>query len=317
MINTIVSIIIIENNYLMRSYIMDTRHMNYFLAVCEHLHFTKAADELGISQPTLSQQIRVLEGELGMPLFDRVGKQVILTEAGMLLKLHGGRMLQAERDAKNAITELFSGERGMIRLGVLPSDLDFLFVPLFIQFHQAYPAIQLQAYSTIRIQEEVLTNKVDIGIGLQSIPDNRLVQIPLGSEAYHLLVPDTSPLADRKEIGLHELEDIPLVLYPLGFIGRDIVETTCREQGVKLNPVMETTTAISILQLVRAGIGAAIQPERLLKGTSQEEGLIGIPFREHAPVRHLELVYRSDRFISKAQKQLENRLVDFFKQRES
>lgn len=291
---------------------MDTRHIHYFLAVCEHLHFTKAANELGISQPTLSQQIRVLEDELGTPLFDRVGKKIVLTEAGTLLRHHGEKMLQAEQDAKKSILELSLGERGTIRLGVLPSDLDFQLVPLFIRFHQIFPAIQLQAYSTLRIQEEVLANKVDIGIGLKSTPDTRLVQIPLGSEPYHLLVCSTSSLASMKAITLHELEHLPIVMYPRGFLGRELVEDICREHGFALTTVMETSTATSLLQLVRAGIGATIQPRNVLKGLPNHDDIVSIPITEHTPFRHLELVYRSDRFISHAQKQLAEWLSDFF-----
>jgi DNA-binding transcriptional LysR family regulator len=291
---------------------MDTRHIHYFLAVCEHLHFTKAADHLGISQPTLSQQIRVLEGELGMPLFDRIGKKIVLTEAGELLRLHGGRMIQAEQDAKNAILELLAGERGCIRLGVLPSDLDFQLVPLFIYFHEKYPAIQLQAFSTIRVQEEVLSNNVDIGIGLKSSPDPRLIQLPLGSEPYHLLVSRTNPFADRKQIELQELQHIPLVMYPLGYLGRDLVEEACRELGFSMSTVMETSSATSLLQLVRAGMGATVQPEHLLRGVPSQSDLVSIPIINRTPFRHLVLVYRSDRFISHAQKQLAAWLTSFF-----
>ncbi|REK77651.1 LysR family transcriptional regulator [Paenibacillus paeoniae] len=292
---------------------MDTRHIHYFMAVYEHLHFTKAAEALGISQPTLSQQIRVLEAELGMPLFDRIGKQVVATEAGKLLRLHGGRMLHAEQDAKVAIRELMSSARGTVRICVLPSDLDFQLVPLFIHFHSEYPDIQLQAFSTIHILEEVLNNRVDIGIALRSPRDKRLVQIPLRSEPYHLLVHSGSELADRTSILLHELEHIPLVLYPQGFLGRDLVEKVCREQGgFQLSTVMETSTAISLLQLVRAGVGATIQPESLLKQESMRNDIIAIPISDHPPMRHLELIYGSDRYISSAHNQLTKWLIDFF-----
>lgn len=292
---------------------MDTRHIHYFMAVYEHLHFTKAAEALGISQPTLSQQIRVLETELGMPLFDRIGKQVIATEAGKLLRYHGGRMLHAEQDAKTAIRELLTAARGTLRLGVLPSDLDFQLVPLFIQFNSEYPDVQLQAFSSIQIQEEVLSNRVDIGIGLKSPRDKRLVQIPLRSEPYHLLVHTESELASRSSIKLCELEHLPLVMYPEGFLGRDLVEKVCREQGgFRLTTVMETSTAISLLQLVRAGVGATVQPESLLKQESTRSNIVAIPISDHTPMRHLELLYGSDRYISSAHNQLAKWLIDFF-----
>lgn len=292
---------------------MDTRNITYFMAVFEHLHFTKAAELLGISQPTLSQQIRLLEAEVGMPLFDRIGKKVVATEAGRLLHQYGMKMIQAEMDAKSAIQELVSEKRGTVRLAVLPSDLDFQLVPLFVEFKTRYPHTKLQAFSTIFVRDEVLTHKVDLGIGLRGPKDKRLVQIPLGSEPYELFVHASSDLAKKHEITLEELTRLALVMYPKGYIGRDLVDEIFREQGLELTTVMEAGSASSLLQLVAAGIGATIQPRELLKQHSGWEDIVTIPIVGPAPVRHMELTYYADRFISKAQHQLAEWLIEFFK----
>ncbi|WP_025682154.1 LysR family transcriptional regulator [Paenibacillus maysiensis] len=292
---------------------MDTRNITYFMAVYEHLHFTKAAEILGISQPTLSQQIRLLEAEVGMPLFDRIGKKVVATEAGRLLHQYGMKMLQAEMDAKSAIKELLSEKRGTVRLAVLPSDLDFQLVPLFIEFKMMYPDTKLQAFSTIYVRDEVLAHKVDLGIGLRGPMDKRLVQIPLGSEPYELFVHSSSELAKKQEVTLEELAQLALVMYPKGYLGRDLVDEVCREQGLELTTVMEAGSASSLLQLVAAGIGATIQPRELLKQHSGWEDIVTIPIAGPAPVRHMELTYYADRFISKAQQQLSEWLIEFFK----
>ncbi|MGQ8872170.1 LysR family transcriptional regulator [Paenibacillus sp. TSA_86.1] len=292
---------------------MDTRNITYFMTVFEHLHFTKAAEILGISQPTLSQQIRLLEAEVGMPLFDRIGKKVVATEAGRLLHQYGMKMIQAEMDAKSAIQELRSEKRGTVRLAVLPSDLDFQLVPLFVEFKTRYPDTKLQAFSTIYVRDEVLTHKVDLGIGLRGPKDKRLVQIPLGSEPYELFVHSSSDLAKRHEITLEELTQLALVMYPKGYIGRDLVDEVFREQGLELTTVMEAGSASSLLQLVAAGIGATIQPKELLKQHSGWEDIVTIPIAGDAPVRHMELTYYADRFISKAQQQLAEWLIEFFK----
>ncbi|WP_342556153.1 LysR family transcriptional regulator [Paenibacillus sp. FSL R7-0652] len=294
---------------------MDTRNLTYFMAVFELLHFTKAAELLGISQPTLSQQIRLLEAEVGMPLFDRIGKKVVATEAGRLLHQYGMKMIQAEMDAKSAIQELRSEKRGTVRLAVLPSDLDFQLVPLFVEFKTRYPDTKLQAFSTIYVRDEVLTHKVDLGIGLRGPTDRRLVQIPLGSEPYELFVHSSSDLASRHEISLEELTQLALVMYPKGYIGRDLVDEVFREQGLELTTVMEAGSASSLLQLVAAGIGATIQPRELLKQHSGWEDIVTIPIAGAAPVRHMELSYYADRFISKAQQQLTEWLIGFFKSR--
>lgn len=292
---------------------MDTRNIQYFMAVYEHLHFTRAAEALGISQPTLSQQIRILEAEFGIPLFDRIGKKVVATEAGRLLRQYGMKMIQAELDVKNAIKELASAQRGTVRLAVLPSDLDFQLVPLFVQFNAKYPDIQLQAISTIYVQEEVLNYKVDMGIGLAGPPDPRLVQIPLRSEPYHLFVRADSELARRDSTTLQELQQHALVMYPQGFLGRDLVDKVCKQEGFELTTVMETSSANSLLQLVSAGIGATIQPDSLLRQKNEYPAITSIPIKGATPVRQLQLMYYADRFISGSQQQLTKWLIDFFK----
>lgn len=292
---------------------MDTRNIGYFMAVYDQLHFTKAAEGLGISQPTLSQQIRLLEAELGTPLFDRIGKKVAVTEAGKLLHRYAVKILQAERDAHSAIKELLSGNRGTVSLAVLPSDLDFQLVPLFVQFKQKYPDIGLKVISTVQVQEEVLGHKVDIGIGLQGSLDKRLVQVPLGSEPYHLFVHSDSELAGRKEISLAELEQHALVMYPKGFLGRDLIDEVCVNAGVELTTVMETSSANSLLQLVSAGVGATIQPRGLLRQYPERYQITSIPIADPAPVRRLELMYHADRFIGSSQRQLTEWLIHFLK----
>lgn len=302
MINTIVYIIIIVIDYdLIQKGVnyMETRHLHYFMAVCEELHFTRAAERLGISQPTLSQQIKVLEGEMGMPLFDRIGKKIALTQAGALLKDYAARMIQNEQNAKAAINELRSDNRGMIRLGVLPSDLDYRLTPMLVKFHADFPNIRLQVFASTLIQQEVLENKLDIGICLPGPRDSMLTQVDLGWEPYHLIVREDHPYAAMSHIELSLLQQIQLVMYPRTYIGRELVENTCLEAGFGLEPIMETGSATSLLQLVKAGIGGTVQPRGLLEGM-ENSGLCSIPILNSAPCRNLRLIYRADRYISHA-----------------
>lgn len=289
---------------------METRHLRYFLAVCSELHFTRAAEHLGISQPTLSQQIRVLEGELNTPLFDRIGKKIALTEAGQLLKAYATRMLQEEQNAKDAIGELHTEHRGTIRLGVLPSDLDYRLTPLLVQYHAEFPNVRLQVYASTLIQQEVLDNKLDIGITLQSPGDPMLVEQYLGKELYHLIVHKDNPYADCPSVNLEVLRQLPLLMYPRHFLGRELVEDCCRAAGFELAPLMETGSATSLLQLVEAGIGATVQPGSLLQNL-ENSSLRSIPIADYPPYRELKLIYRSDRFMSHATRMFIERLREY------
>lgn len=278
---------------------MELRQLQYFITVCEELHFTKAADRLGISQPTLSQQIKVLEDELNTPLFDRIGKKIRITEAGKLLQQYSTQMLRDLQNAKMSIAELQVNQRGTLRIAVLPSDLDYRMGSIWIAFHQLFPNVRLEIMPTIEIQDMVFEDKVDIGIGLAALPDQRLVQIPLGTESYSLFVPATHALAQRVEIELEELLQLPLILYPVGFVGRKLLDDCFQSKGWKIQTMMDNGSAASQLQLVKAGIGFSIHPHGLLAALSDDE-LTAIPIVNHAPVRSIELLYRTDRYMSAA-----------------
>ena len=118
---------------------MELRQLNYFLVLCKELHFSEAAFKLGISQPTLSQQIRVLEDEVGVPLFDRIGKKTVKTEAGNILERYTLEIFRLLDSAEEAIFDLTNLHAGNIRLAVLPSDLDYRLTPLLVDFHKDFP----------------------------------------------------------------------------------------------------------------------------------------------------------------------------------
>lgn len=280
---------------------MELRQLQYFITVCEELHFTKAADRLGISQPTLSQQIKVLEDELNTPLFDRIGKKIRITEAGKLLQQYSTQMLRDLQNAKMSIAELQINQRGTLRIAVLPSDLDYRMGSIWIAFHQLFPNVRLEIIPTIDIQDMVFADKVDIGIGLAALPDQRLVQIPLGTESYSLFVPSTHELAQRVDIALEELLQLPLILYPVGFVGRTLLDDCFQSKGWKVQTMMDNGSAASQLQLVKAGIGFSIHPHALLAALPDDE-LTAIPIVNRTPVRSIELLYRTDRYMSAAAK---------------
>lgn len=279
--------------------IIEIRQLEYFMMVCDLMHVTKAAEKLGIAQPTLSLQIRALEEELGVPLFDRIGKKIVLTEAGELLRDHGAKIVRDMRNAKDSINELRSYQRGTVTAGALPSDLDYRISKLLIDYHTEYPKIKLKVISSIEITNLVLANEVDIGIGLLPLPDDRLIQIPLSREEYVLVVSEKHPLADRAAIDFQELRHIDTVMFPEGYIGRELVDDCCRPHGFTLRTIMETSTATSLLQLVKSNIGATVQPLPLIQ-SMDDPGLRCIKINGGAPYRNMGILYHSDRFLGHA-----------------
>ncbi len=292
--------------------LMEIRHLHYFMAVCEELHFTKAAEKLGISQPTLSQQIRVLEDELGMPLFDRIGKKIVVTEAGALLFDYATVMLNTLQNVKDAVKDLQELQGGQISVGIMPSDLDYRITQLVIDFHQKFPKVKLKILASIDIVRQVLENEVDIGIGTNVVPNDKLVIIPLRQEEYVLTVSKEHPLAHRTSITISELRDLPMVMYPEGFLGRDIVEETVKKHGFQLTSILETSSVTSIMNFVRANVGATVQPSPLIQQMN-DPNLHSIRITDDVPSRRLSIIYRVDRYVNQAAKEFIDQLREYFK----
>lgn len=294
-------------------YLVELRQLEYFLMLCNELHFSEAAYKLGISQPTLSQQIRVIEDEIGVPLFDRIGKKTTKTEAGDILERYALEVFRQLDNAREAISDLTDLHVGNIRLAVLPSDLDYRLTPLLVDFHKDFPNTKVQVIPSIDILNKVLNNDVDIGVGLTINPDRRLHQIPFYTETYSLYVHKEHKLAHRKIIFPKDLVDIPFVMYPKGFYGRELIDTWCNEHELSVKTMMETGSATSLLQLVKEGVGATIQPSQLIE-SFQPLGIRAIPIK-NSPVRNLEVFYRKNKYLSLAARTFMDRLETFFSQR--
>jgi len=278
--------------------------------LCKELHFSEAAFKLGISQPTLSQQIRVLEGEIGAPLFDRIGKKTVKTEAGELLEHYALKVQQDLENAKKAISDLIDFNKGHLRIAILPSDLDYRLTEILIDFRKEFPNTKVQVFPTIESLTKVLGNEVDIGIGLKVEGNSHLERIPFYTERYSLFVNESHDLSQRKSVKPEELVDISLVMYPQGKCGRDLIDKWCDRQGVTINSVMETGSATSLFQLVQKDIGATIQPSQLIENF-QSLGIRSIPI-ENAPTRELDIFYRNDKYLSKAAKGFMKRVIERF-----
>lgn len=289
---------------------MELRHLHYFLTLCEELHFSEAAFKIGISQPTLSQQIRVLEGEVGVPLFDRLGKKTVQTEAGLILQRYAIKAIKELENAQTAIDDLKDAYSGTLRVAVLPSDLDYHLTELLVAFHRDFPSVHIEVIPSIDIPNKVLLNEVDIGLSLVEPAHSQLTARPIFKESYCLFVSKKSHLATRKKIEISELADIPLILYPKGFYGRDLIDRWCLTQGIRVEPIMAPGSSTAIFQLIEAGVGASIQPHKLIEAF-EDKDMIAIPI-EDAPQRSLAIIYRNDRYLSKAAQRFITELTDYF-----
>src|SRR4029077_1996346 len=201
---------------------LDIRHLRYFLAVAEAGSFSRAADRLGISQPSVSQQMRDLEASLRVPLFQRRGKRILLTPRGLIFQEHARAILH---QLENFLQELNSepGElRGALRLGVIPV-LNVPLVPhLLGSFTADHPAISLtvEEISSTEIETAIEDGRMDVGLGFLTRHSPILHYECLCTDQFALIVSEEHPWANRREVQLSELHQQRLLQLPDSFVMR-------------------------------------------------------------------------------------------------
>ncbi|GGD56058.1 LysR family transcriptional regulator [Paenibacillus nasutitermitis] len=278
---------------------MELKQLQYFMAICEELHFTRAAEKMGVSPPNVSQQIRRLEEEFGVLLFDRVGKSIVLTEAGSILHEHGAAVLGHLQQASDAIADLKHMQGGSLSIGVLPGDADLLFYSLLLNFHQSYPTISLSLLESMKVTEQVLDRSIDVGVTIGPVIDGRLSSIPLFHEEFSLAININDPLATESFIPLNRLNALKMVMFPPDHQYRKLIDRFCMDNGFTLKPHMVMTTLPSILQMVQSGVGTCVLPRMLLHNLCNPNIKV-VQLRNPTPSLDICLIYRSDRYVGYA-----------------
>jgi DNA-binding transcriptional LysR family regulator len=248
---------------------MDLRHLKYVIAVAEELHFTRAANRLGIGQPPLSQQIKQLEEELGTPLFIRATRTVSLTEAGRAFLPYARAALNAAEQAALAAKRAARGELGQMRIGFTSAASFNSNVPAIIsRFRDAYPEVELSLVeqATNYLVTGLHTGKLDIAF-IRPAPGQcgDLVTFDLPPEPLWIALPSRHPLSSSKVLHLRELANDAFVLYPRinGSVLYDTIIEACRMAGYSPRIVQEAPQMSSTVNLVAAGVGVALVPESM------------------------------------------------------
>src|SRR5699024_1542185 len=280
---------------------MELRQLEYFMAVCKELHFTRAAEKLNIAQPTLSQQIKSLEDEVGIPLFDRIGKKTALTEAGKILLNHSQRVFHEIGQAQAALRDLNGLQRGKLTIGSLLTCVNYLLPPAIVEFKQLYPNIELsvQGLRTEEIETGLLDNDLDLGITFLPVDDEEMESIPLFTEELALVTSSNHPFAKLQELEMEMVGNMPTVLLPENFFLRQLIDTYYAKLGIMLEPTLEMTTLDSLIQMVVEEIGVTILPEPYLDSLDNNK-IVKVKLVHPTPKRQIGFVYRKNKFMCTA-----------------
>ena len=257
---------------------MEIHQLRYFTAIVRAGSFTRAAEQLGITQPSLSQQIRRLEKQIGNPLFERLGRSVRLTAYGEALRQPAANILQQVAETRSSLAHLQRGVRGSLRVGVIPTIMPYLIAPRIGEFSQRFPEVELHFAedTTSQLVEQLQAGDLDLAVSALPVRNPDIVCSELAREPLFLAVAETHPLAAKAEVDLHDLRSERMLLLKEGHCLRDDVLLSCSRAKAELHSTFETDQLASIFQFVRSGFGLTVVPAM---AASHATGCTLIPLR--------------------------------------
>ncbi len=271
---------------------MELRHLRYFVSLADCLSFTRAAERVHVTQSTLSHQIRQLEDELGQPLFERVGKRVVTTEAGELFLGFASRALKEVDQGVALLKPGAGGLTGQVRIGATHTFNIGLIPECVAQFLARHPTVQVRVEElpADQIGTKLHAGELDIGIAYRPNGPTDLWFEPLYNEEMVLVVSDTHPLAGRKRIRMVELHQQRLVLMPDYFATRTLLDECFKASGAEPLVVAEMSTIAPMLGLaLRTQVGAIVAINAVPAGMT---GLQMIPIESPTPIRTPGILWR-------------------------
>lgn len=270
------------------------RQLRTFKTVADLTSFSAAAQRLKLSQPSVSYQVKELEETLGLPLLDRLGKRVQLTEAGNVLYNYARRMLDVLDEATVVIEEMRGIQRGTLRVGASTTVGIYLLPAALGAFKKLHPGlvISLEIGTRARVQDQVLRNELDLAVVGPALKDPELAIIPFLSDELAVVAPAGHPLAGRRGLTLKDLADQPFIMREASSGSRLSLEKAARKAGAKLRVAMELGSNGAIKHAVESGLGLAVISRyatalEFSSGRLVELDVRGFPIRRDWHIVHL------------------------------
>jgi DNA-binding transcriptional LysR family regulator len=289
---------------------LELLQLQYFQTVARLQHMTKAAEELNIGQPSLSKTIARLEEDLGVPLFDRQGRQIRLNQFGKVFLHRVERALMELEAGKREIIDLSGLDRGVISLAV---SITSVLPKLVGAFLSQYPNVRFQQYlgSTLSMKRQLEQGEVDFCISSTPIQGPDITWEPLFTEEIFLIVSTKHPLANREEIHLREVEHEPFISMSPRYGLRDLTDNFCRQAGFTPHIAFEGDEQTVLRELVTEGLGVAFTPA-VSFGSVPSNKIKRLRIVEPKCQRTIGLAYSRNRYLSKAAQQFYSFTIEYF-----
>ncbi|WP_425424199.1 transcriptional regulator CynR [Streptomyces chattanoogensis] len=293
----------------------ELRHLRYLLAVAEHGSFTRAAEELRISQPTLSQQVKQLERTVGAQLLDRTGRTVRLTDAGQTYVHYARRALRDLAAAERAVLDVADLSRGHLRLALTPTFTAYLIGPLVAELHSRHPGITLEVREMAqdRIESGLLADELDLGIAFHGPHLPGIAATALFTEALGLVAgaqrtgahrsgdhrsdARRSGSANGQPLSVRDLAAHQLALLSGDFATRGHVDAYFGAHKVQPRIAVEANSVQALTEIVRRTPLVTVLPDAI---TDEHPHLVPVPLRPALPHRVVTLLRRESAYQSAA-----------------
>ncbi|MBA3440211.1 MAG: LysR family transcriptional regulator [Pyrinomonadaceae bacterium] len=281
---------------------MDVRDLEVFLAVAKRLNFTRAGEDVHLSQPSVSIRVRQLEQELGVRLFEQLGKKIALTDAGKLLEPHARRVVAAVDDARRAIEEYQGLASGVLCIGASTTPGMYLVPRIIAEFKRKHPkvVVHLGIKNTRQVEEGILSNDFDLGFVGGHLIGKEVEATRWMIDELILIMPPDHPLAARKQIRMRELTKERFVSRERGSATRAVVEEYLHKLQVEVETVMELSNPEAVKGAVRSGLGVAFMSKFAVETEVRAGALVAKRVKEIEISREMKIVYRKDKHLSKA-----------------
>lgn len=292
---------------------MHFQQLAYFVAVAEARHFTRAAEAVHVSQPSLSQQIRALEKELGAELFSRARGNITLTDAGETLLPPARRILADAESARREVQELVQLRRGRIRLGATPSICTGLLPDVLRAYHDRHPGIELllEEGGSHDLVRQLARGALDIALVVLPLPAASpvLTTVELLHEDLVVVSAPDGPAPGRDgSVRIADLQGRPLVMFRHGYDLRELTVAACRAEGFEPSFTVEGGEMDAVLGFVRAGLGMAVVPSMVAGRAGRD--LRMTPLAPPGLRRTIALAHRSDVAPPRAARELQRMLTE-------
>lgn len=279
---------------------MDIRHLEYFCEVARQRSFTKAAEALHITQPTISKMIKTLEDELGVPLFSRAAKQIELTDAGKAVYSQAQHVISAFQNLTSELSDVMNIKKGTIRIGLPPIASSSIFPRVIGEFNKIYPNIELELL-------EVGSKVVERGIEDGSLDIGVVCSLPERADSFELFACIKDPLmvivhpehrlASRDQVDFADLKDEAFVLYRNDFSLHDHIVARCIKSGFQPRIVCGSSQRDFMTEAVAAGLGIALLPRKICQELDSSR-IKALHLAEPAVYLQLAVIWKKDKYLS-------------------